>query len=195
MRWTKNNSSLLQSGASSQNGSQRKGSFQNSPSPNSHPDNSGRKNSASKSLKKQNKSKVIKKWDPNMYIKTSGGYKKKLIVKSIAFTNKDIKYSEKEISSEGSDNWEKLITYNKWLSTPLNLNLNTKFDRNMNIPIKQSNLDDSVSEGSDWDIIIPKISGITSNKLHQLSTNSNKWMSANALSPERVVFTQTNSPG
>ena len=129
-----------------------------------------------------------------MYIKTSTGYKKKLIVKSIAFTHQKIKNSEKETSSEESENCIKRVPYSKWVSTPLNLNPNIKFDRNINIPIRQSNLDDSVSDDSDNDLIMPKIPGISGNKTNKYNSEFKEWTSANIFGLEREAFTQINSP-
>lgn len=135
---------------SSHDASQRKTSSKNSKnsqSPNTRPISSSRKSSACKINKSKTKqSKVVKKADPNMYIKTSSGFKKKLIVKSTIFTHKN---SEKESSNDNSENFEKCTTYTKAVSTPIGLFGENKFDRHIHIPIRKSNLDDSVSDGSE----------------------------------------------
>ena len=123
------------------------------------PKSSIRTSSLSQSIKKQEQSKSIKKWEPNLTIKTQVGSKKKLIFTSIEKANQIIKISEKETSSEESYNFEKFIQ-GKSQSTPLNLYQFNKFDRNVDIPIRKSNLDETISSESNEESLRNKISRV-----------------------------------
>eukprot|EP00345_Euplotes_harpa_P016843 CAMPEP_0168339442 /NCGR_PEP_ID=MMETSP0213-20121227/13456_1 /TAXON_ID=151035 /ORGANISM="Euplotes harpa, Strain FSP1.4" /LENGTH=210 /DNA_ID=CAMNT_0008345459 /DNA_START=1010 /DNA_END=1642 /DNA_ORIENTATION=- len=101
-------SSLLQVGSSSQNASRRKLSSKSS-SPNPRLTSSHRQESIVKSNRKSKQRKVIKKGEQNIFIKTSNGFKKKLVVKSIAFTNNE----DSDTSSDEVEQVAKLSEHTK----------------------------------------------------------------------------------
>lgn len=106
-------------------------------SPNFRPSSNNRRK-RSKSIKKTQNGKVLKK-EQNQFIKTSTGYKKKLVVKSIAFTEKKLRKGSKLSSTERfeKDSNKETHPHYKSVSSPVNMQYNTiKFNRQVNIPIK-----------------------------------------------------------
>ena len=134
---------MLQTGPSSHNASQQKSNNKLNPSPNLRPNSSNKQKNRSKSNRKNKQGKIVKKCDPKMFIKTSSGYKKKVIIKSITFTeNKKNNSNNKETSSDES------------LDDKFNFNPDPNVSKNMRrkteVIISASRFDNNSSEpGSD----------------------------------------------